>query len=78
VAVQGLVEVRAKHNFVRAAALSLHILHPFLVAWPPVQVCRRSGSKDATFCYHLLAAIHKLQGLSFAYGIFSAKKQIGF
>ena len=71
VTVQGLVEVRAKDDFVGAAALRLDILHPFLVALTPVQVCCCSCSKDATRRQGLLATINKLQGLSFADRVFT-------
>lgn len=71
VAVQGLIEVRAKDDFVGAAALRLDIFHPFLVALTPVQVCCCSCSKDATRRLDLLATINKLQGFSFADRVFT-------
>lgn len=71
-AVQRLMEVRTKDDFIRTAALSHDVLHRFLETLTPVQICRRSRRKNAPLGKDLLAPVNKLQGFSIDNRIFTA------
>lgn len=63
VAVEGLVEVRAKYDLIGAAALRLDRLHCALVLRALEQVRRGCASIQTALGLELLAAVHELQCL---------------
>jgi len=73
-AVQRLMKVGTKDDFIRTAALRQDILHGFHETPAPVQICRRSCSKNAPLGKDLLAPINKLQSFSITNRIFTASK----
>lgn len=72
VAVQGLLEVRAKYDFVGAAALRLDVLHGVLELLALEHIGCGCCCSEPPFGHHPLAAVYELQSFPIVYRILSA------